>query len=392
MKVYVQRLDHFFYYNVKMTADYCGVPVQTVLVDAAMAEDAAFKAKKGTGNFPLLELADGTILRESTAIAAFLARTAGNTDFLGATPFEEAQVDQWVSYTNSSIVPCFVKIAYHTFGFVDDKPGFSKASADVKACAKLLNERLKGKSWLVGDRLTLADIVAFNALIVPFAFVLDGGFRKAMSDVSAWFEKMSKLPVVARSAGYVKMHGAGAAPAQAKGGDAGKGGKKGGKAEQQPKKGKGGDKKKDEKKKETPAPAPAAAAAADEDDFDPFAEGGDDDGDLAEFEARMAEKAAAAKKTKKAVIAKSLVIWDVKGWDDTTDWETLAAKILAEVTMDGLVWKTEWKLEPIAFGLKKLQIGAVIEDDKVSTDVVAEKIMEFEDFVQSVDIAVFNKL
>ena len=148
---------------------------------------------------------------------------------------------------------------------------------------------------------------------------------------------------------------------------------------------------KQEKKKEEPKAA-AAAAAADEDDFDPFAEGGDDDGDLAEFEARMAEKAAAAKKTKKAVIAKSLVIWDVKGWDDTTDWETLAAKILAEVTMDGLVWKTEWKLEPIAFGLKKLQIGAVIEDDKVSTDAVAEKIAEFEDFVQSVDIAVFNKL
>ena len=149
-----------------------------------------------------------------------------------------------------------------------------------------------------------------------------------------------------------------------------------------------------------PAPAKRATTKkaeekkpAEEEEFDPFAEGGDDDdGDLAEFEARMAEKAAAAKKNKKAVIAKSLVIWDVKGWDDTTDWAALAEKILTEVTMDGLVWKTEWKLEPIAFGLKKLQIGAVIEDDKVSTDLVAEKITEYEDYVQSVDIAVFNKL
>ena len=37
-------------------------------------------------------------------------------------------------------------------------------------------------------------------------------------------------------------------------------------------------------------------------------------------------------------------------------------------------------------------IGATVEDDKVSTDLVEEKIMEFEDEVQSVDIVAFNKL
>jgi len=60
--------------------------------------------------------------------------------------------------------------------------------------------------------------------------------------------------------------------------------------------------------------------------------------------------------------------------------------------MDGLFWKTEWKKEPVAFGIFKIQIGATIEDDNVSTDIVEEKIMEFEDDVQSVDIVAFNKL
>ena len=156
-----------------------------------------------------------------------------------------------------------------------------------------------------------------------------------------------------------------------------------------------GKKEKEQKKKEEPKAAAAAAAAADDDDFDPFAEGGEEDAEAAAAaEAAMKAKAdeAKAKKKKAAPIAKSLVLWDVKGWDDTTDLNACAAKILAEISMDGLTWKTEYKLEPVAFGVKKLVVGAVIEDEKVSADAISEAICEFEDFVQSVDIAVFNKL
>ena len=55
--------------------------------------------------------------------------------------------------------------------------------------------------------------------------------------------------------------------------------------------------------------------------------------------------------------------------------------------MDGLVWKTEFKKEPVAFGVFKLLVACVIEDDKVPTDDIIEQIEAFEDFVQSVDIA-----
>ena len=60
--------------------------------------------------------------------------------------------------------------------------------------------------------------------------------------------------------------------------------------------------------------------------------------------------------------------------------------------MDGLSWKTEWKKEPVAYGIFKIQIGATVEDEKVSTDLVQETIEAFEDDVQSVDIVAFNKL
>lgn len=47
---------------------------------------------------------------------------------------------------------------------------------------------------------------------------------------------------------------------------------------------------------------------------------------------------------------------------------------------------------PVGYGIKKLQIMCVVEDDKVSIEELTEKIQEFEDFVQSVDVAAFNKI
>ena len=107
----------------------------------------------------------------------------------------------------------------------------------------------------------------------------------------------------------------------------------------------------------------------------------------------LANKAAASKKGKKPPpVAKSLVILEVKPWGPEIDLDKLGAKIIKEVNMDGLDWKTEFKKEPVAFGVFKILIGCTVVDDKVSVDDIQEKITEFEDEVQSVDIAAFNKL
>lgn len=125
--------------------------------------------------------------------------------------------------------------------------------------------------------------------------------------------------------------------------------------------------------------------------MDLFGDEEDEDQEAAK-EALRAAKAAAHEKTKKVVIAKSLVLFDVKPWDETIDLDAVAAKILA-IEMDGLFWKTEFKKEPVAYGVCKLCVGCVIEDAKISTDDLSEKITtDFEDFVQSCDVAVFSKI
>lgn len=133
-----------------------------------------------------------------------------------------------------------------------------------------------------------------------------------------------------------------------------------------------------------------AAAADDDDDVDLF---GSDDEEDEEAERLKAERVAAyaAKKSKKpALIAKSSVLLDVKPWDDETDMKEMERNVRT-IEMDGLLWGAS-KLVPVGYGINKLQIMCVIEDDKVSIDLLQEKIEEFEDYVQSVDIAAFNKI
>jgi elongation factor 1-beta len=55
------------------------------------------------------------------------------------------------------------------------------------------------------------------------------------------------------------------------------------------------------------------------------------------------------------------------------------------IEKDGLVWGGS-KLVPVGFGIKKLQINLVVEDEKVSTVELQEEIEEFEDYVQSSDV------
>jgi len=140
--------------------------------------------------------------------------------------------------------------------------------------------------------------------------------------------------------------------------------------------------------------APAAAAEEDDDDVDLF---GSDDEDDEEAEKIKAERIAAynarksAKEDKKGkVIAKSNLILDIKPWDDETPMAKLEESVRS-ITMDGLLWGTG-KLVAIGYGIKKLQITCVIEDDKVSTDDLEEQIVAFEDFIQSMDIVAFNKI
>lgn len=61
------------------------------------------------------------------------------------------------------------------------------------------------------------------------------------------------------------------------------------------------------------------------------------------------------------------------------------------IEKDGLVWSAS-KLVPVGFGIKKLQMNLVVEDEKVSIDELQGQIEEFDEYVQSTDVVSLARL
>jgi translation elongation factor EF-1beta len=239
---------------------------------------------------------------------------------------------------------------------------------------------LKGRDWLVGDSFTAADLILAFMIILPLTYQFGLEFRqKQAPHLAAWFDKVSRLPAFISVAGYVKLCTVPIAPVGA--------------TQQEPLTQEQIDELMDfEAEDAEEQEEPKKEAKKDDDDLDLF--GSDDEDDAAAAEA-LKKKAAEAKakkdKPKKVVIAKSLVLFEVKPYEAETKMADMAAEIL-KIEMDGLWWKTEWKTEPIAYGVEKLIIGCTVEDEKVSVDDLQEKIEGLEDLVQSVEIIGFNKI
>ncbi|KAM8811563.1 elongation factor 1-delta isoform 3-T3 [Eudromia elegans] len=133
-----------------------------------------------------------------------------------------------------------------------------------------------------------------------------------------------------------------------------------------------------------------AAEDDEDDDIDLFGSDEEEDQEAAKVREERLRQYAEKKAKKPGLIAKSSILLDVKPWDDETDMAKME-ECVRSIHMDGLVWGAS-KLVPVGYGIKKLQIQCVVEDDKVGTDILEEEITKFEDYVQSVDIAAFNKI
>ncbi|XP_036912450.1 elongation factor 1-beta-like [Sturnira hondurensis] len=129
----------------------------------------------------------------------------------------------------------------------------------------------------------------------------------------------------------------------------------------------------------------------DDDDIDLF---GSDEEEESEGAKRLREEHLAQYESKKAkkprLVAKSSILLDVKPWDEEMDMVKLE-ECVRSIQANGLVWGAS-KLVPVGCGIKTLQIQCVVEDDKVGTDMLEERITAFEDCVQSMDVAAFNKV
>lgn len=143
------------------------------------------------------------------------------------------------------------------------------------------------------------------------------------------------------------------------------------------------------------SPAKPAAAAKEEEEEDDDLFGSDTEEDRIREEARKAKVAAAraGKPEKEKPKQRSLIVFELKPMEAETDLNAIATKIKAIEHKGIQNWGAEHKLLPVAYGINKLAISAVVWDDDITVDDFEEMFMSmFPDDIQSVDVAAMSKV
>jgi len=181
-------------YKVLVAAKYAKVEVSAVEGTDADAK----KSPEGVLGF--LETKEGIVFGSHAA-----AKYIGGKVLGGATEFEHAQVDAWINYARELSLPASVW-TFPILGYVpNNKDAVQKAKGDVRKALENLNQYLVTRTFLVGQRITLADVVLALSLYHLYAHVLDVNFRKGFVNVNRWFLTVINQPNVAAVVGSFKL-------------------------------------------------------------------------------------------------------------------------------------------------------------------------------------------
>jgi len=146
------------------------------------------------GKVPTLETAEGGIW-ESNAIARYVAKLSDDHTLFGKSPFEYGQVEQWIDWVRGDLELAGSVWLYPIYGLIPNNPKATEnAKQDIRKAMGILNNYLANKSFLVGDDVTLADIVVACSLTPLYTKVFDEAFRQGFENVNNWFLNIINQP------------------------------------------------------------------------------------------------------------------------------------------------------------------------------------------------------
>lgn len=179
---------NFRAYKAQIAAQYSGAQLTVAGEDKFKMNETnrseGFLKKFPTGKVPAYENDAGVYLFESNAIAHFLS----NEQLRGKTVAEQAQVLQWIEYGEREIVPTSATLVYPCMGIMQfNKQNNERAKDELKQILKLLNDYLLTRTYLVGERITLADIAVCSDLLLLFQWIIEPSLRQPYPNVTRWF-------------------------------------------------------------------------------------------------------------------------------------------------------------------------------------------------------------
>ncbi|KAI0686926.1 elongation factor 1-gamma [Cytidiella melzeri] len=154
-----------------------------------------FLAKFPHGKIPALETKDGFHLFETSAIARYVASLAPNSGLLPSDPKAAALVDQWISVADSEIGAPTNTANLLCLGILQyTKPLHTAFVERALRGLTTVESHLSTRTFLVGERISLADITLASVFINANRVVLDAELRKKFPNVIRHAETIVNQP------------------------------------------------------------------------------------------------------------------------------------------------------------------------------------------------------
>ena len=183
--------------RVRLTAAVLGLQLEEEVLDLAKGEHKKpeFMALNPNGAIPAL-VDDGFVLTESRAIMQYLAAKKPESGLLPRDEQARADVTRWQFWDASHFSPqlgtfTFQKIIKPMMGIgAPDAAKVEEALTNFRRYADVLNKRLEGKQYVVGNSVTVADLTLASSLMyaeqteVPLA---------EFPHLQAWFSRISSM-------------------------------------------------------------------------------------------------------------------------------------------------------------------------------------------------------
>jgi elongation factor 1-gamma len=154
---------------------------------------AEFLAMNPFGKVPTLKADDGAVW-ESNSIVRYIARS-GKRVIYGKNDLEASQIDAWMDWTITSLEPAFMQWLGPILGYGQyNKKVEQEAKEKVKANLQVLNSYLENNTFLVGDRISAADIVLACTLDLGYKMVFEPTYRAPFRAVNRWYLTLVNQP------------------------------------------------------------------------------------------------------------------------------------------------------------------------------------------------------
>lgn len=166
-----------------------------------------FLAKWPLGKVPVFEGADGFCLSEGAAIATYIAGSGPKAaQLLGADLQTKAKIAEWTLFTESELVTHSSPWVYLMLKMMPyNEATHTKAASQFERALGRVEAAVKGgKKFLVGDQLTLADLMVASVLFYSSAFLLDAEMQKTAPAAIEYLKSIAAVPEFAKYFGEYK--------------------------------------------------------------------------------------------------------------------------------------------------------------------------------------------